>query len=395
MPTRAANHLAAAPMKIVFPYIAQTHQIPHSFPLAAELAARSDFEVHIACSTDAQETLVRRLAALYPEAKLTIDRLWVSWLARRLKHVFDEGLPPKGLVLISNRRYFSQFAAAIVPERTSLWLRKVRLAALKLVYTQHGPPGRAITYAPDISRFDYVLVPGVTQAERFLREGLVRPGAYHTGCYPKFDLVKRLRRARLHLFAEPRPTVLYNPHFLAELSSWPTMGLQVLDFFAKSPDYNLIFAPHIRLFDHQKKSLHAALDPYRGLPHVHIDTGSDHSIDMSYTEAAEIYLGDVSSQVIEFLVRPRPCVFLDAHGADWQQSPDYLFWHMGPVLKRLAELPAALASAQATHPRWRPAQERYFSDCFSTRFDAQGRAEIGDSVVAGANAIAAFLQRSA
>lgn len=395
MPPRAANHPAAAPMKIVFPYIAQPHQIPHSFPLAAELASRPGFDVHIACSTDAQETLVRRLAALYPAARLTIHRLWVSWLARRLKHFFDEGLPPKGLVLISNRRYFSQFAAAIVPERTSLWLRKVRLASLKLIYTQHGPPGRAITYAPDIRRFDYVLVPGTTQAERFLREGLVRPGAYHTGCYPKFDLVSRLQRAPLRLFAEARPTVLYNPHFLDELSSWPTMGLQVLDFFAQSADYNLIFAPHIRLFDHQKAALHAALDRYRGLPHLHIDTGSDRSIDMSYTEAADLYLGDVSSQVIEFLVRPRPCVFLKAHDVDWQQSPDYLFWHMGPVLERLSELPGALAGAQATHPQWRPAQERYFSDCFSTRFDAQGRADIGHSVVAGADAIAAFLQRSA
>ena len=382
-------------MKIVFPYIAQPHQIPHSFPLAAELASRPGYQVHIACSTDAQEALVRRLAALYPAAKLTIERLWVSWLARRLKHVFDEGLPPKGLVLISNRRYFSQFAAAIVPERTSLWLRKLRLSSLKLIYTQHGPPGRAITYAPDISRFDYVLVPGATQAARFLREGLVRPGAYHTGCYPKFDLVSRLQRAPLKLFAEARPTVLYNPHFLDELSSWPSMGLKVLDFFAASRDYNLIFAPHIRLFDHQKTELHAALDRYRGLPHLHIDTGSDRSIDMSYTEAADLYLGDVSSQVIEFLVRPRPCVFLKAHDADWQQSPDYLFWHMGPVLETLSELPAALARAQATHPQWRAAQQRYFSDCFSTRFDAQGRAEIGHSVLAAADAIDHFLQRPA
>lgn len=382
-------------MKIVFPYIAQPHQIPHSFPLAAELASRPGFDVHIACSTDAQETLVRRLATLYPAANLTIERLWVSWLAQRLKHLFDEGLPPKGLVLLSNRRYFSQFAAAIVPERTSLWLRKLKLASLKLVYTQHGPPSHTITYAPDIHLFDYVLIPGVTQARRFLQDGLVRQGAYHTGCYPKFDLVRRLQRAPLELFADARPIVVYNPHFKPELSSWPSMGIKVLDFFAASRDYNLIFAPHIRLFDHHRIALHAALDRYRRLPHIHIDTGSDRSIDMSYTEAADIYLGDVSSQVIEFLVRPRPCLFFDAHDADWRHSPDYLHWHMGPVLRSLDALPQALAEAQPKHGQWREAQQRYFSDCFSTRFDAEGRAEIGDSVVAGADAIAAFLQRSA
>ncbi len=382
-------------MKIVFPYIAQPHQIPHSFPLAAELAARPDFDVHIACSTDAQEALVHALIALYPAARLTLDRLEIGPVARLLNRFTDEGVPPKAFVLFSNRAYFRQFAAAIVPERTSLTLRKYGLAPLKLVHTQHGPSGRAIAFARDIRRFDYVLVPGVTQAQRLLAEGSIRPGRYHSGAYPKFDLIARRAAQPLQLFAEPRPTVLYNPHFEPGLSSWPRWGLEVLEHFAQRRDYNLIFAPHLRLFDHHKPKLHAALDRYRALPHLHIDTGSTRSIDMSYTQAADIYLGDVSSQVAEFLVRPRPCVFLDAHGVDWQRSPDYLFWHLGPVLRSLDALPAALTRAHAEHDQWLAAQRAYVSDCFSTRFDADGRAEVGASAVAAADAIADYLQHAA
>src|SRR3546814_2965461 len=49
---------------------------------------------------------------------------------------------------------------------------------------------------------------------------------------------------------------------------------------------------------------------------MHIDLGSERSIDMSYTGSADLYLGDVSSQVAEYLYRPRPCVFLNAQGVD-------------------------------------------------------------------------------
>lgn len=382
-------------MKVVFPYIAQPHHIPHSFPLAAELASRPDFEVHIACTTDAQEKMVRRLLPLYPQARLQIDRLRIDLLGKLLQYRSEEGVPRKSYTLISNRSYFKAFDAAVVAERTSLVLRKLRLPRLRLIWTNHGAPGRAITYAPDIHLFDFVLLAGVTQAQRLLAEGQIRPGHYHSGCYAKFDLVSRLDAAPPPLFAERRPTVLYSPHFDPELSSWPKLGFAVLDHFAASPDYNLIFAPHIRLFDHHREDLHRQLDPYRKLPNLCIDTGSDRSIDMTYTQAADIYLGDVSSQICEFLVRPRPCIFLNAHQADWRTSPDYLFWHTGPVLEQVSELPSALARAQPEHGRWLQAQRDFFSDTFSTRFDAEGKAEIGNSAAAGAAAIADFLQRPA
>ena len=136
-------------MKVAFPYIAQTHQIPHSLPVAAELAMqRPDWQVHIVCSTDAQERVVRRLLALYPRASLQLDRFRIGPLTRLLQRLTRAGIPEKTLTYIGNRAYFISCDAVVAPERTSLVLKRLRLPELKLIWTNHGAPGRAITYAP-------------------------------------------------------------------------------------------------------------------------------------------------------------------------------------------------------------------------------------------------------
>lgn len=376
-------------MKVVFPYIAQTHQIPHSLPIAAELAMqRPDWDIRLVCSSDAQERVVRRLVALYPDARLPVERFrlnaFISWLQQRL----GSGIPEKSLTLVRNRRLFAAADAVVVPERTSLILRKLWLPKLNIIWTDHGSGDRAVTYSADIATFDYLLVSGSKKAERMNALGMLNPGRYFVGCYPKFDLVKRLDVRRQRLFANDRPTVLYNPHFEAGLSSWPRDGFKVLDFFAESRDWNLIFAPHIRMFDRHQPEVLAKLAKYRSIPHLRIDTGSDASIDMTYTQGADVYLGDVSSQIAEFMVRPRPCLFINSHGAKWQGNPDYLFWELGPVIDSVDGLGHALRDAVNGHAAWRERQRDYFLATFDAEPDAIGR-----SAAAGAAAIAAFLER--
>lgn len=376
-------------MKVVFPYIAQPHQIPHSLPIAAELASlRPDWDIRLVYSSDAQERVVRRLLALYPQARLPVERFrpnaFILWLQKRL----GAGIPEKSLTLIRNRRLFTEVDAVIVPERTSLILRKLFLPKLRIIWTDHGAGDRAVTYSADIATFDYLLVSGNKKAARMQALGMLNPGRHFVGCYPKFDLVARLDARRQKLFANDRPTVLYNPHFESGLSSWPRDGFAVLDFFARQDDWNLIFAPHIRLFDRHQPELLAKLEKYRSIKHLLIDTGSDASIDMTYTQAADLYLGDVSSQVAEFMVRPRPCLFINSHGAAWRNNPDYLFWQLGPVIEGVDGLGDALAAARAGHAQWIERQRHYFRDTFDAEPDAIGR-----SAAAGAAAIAAFLER--
>jgi hypothetical protein len=344
--------------------------------------------VRLVCSSDAQERLVHRLLALYPQVRLQVDRFRIGPLTRLYQRLMRAGTPAKALTLIGNRGYFQNLDAVVVPERTSLLLRRLHLPGLKMIWTNHGAPGRAVTYAPDLIKFDYLLLVGERQAARMREQGTLREGCYSTGIYAKFDLVRRLDARRQRLFANDRPTVLYNPHFESRLSSWPRDGIKVLDYFAASKDWNLVFAPHIRMFDRHDAAAQAVLAKYRSLPHLRIDTGSDASIDMTYTQGADIYLGDVSSQIAEFMIRPRPCLFINSHSVAWQDNPDYLFWGLGPVIDNVDHLGAALAEAVATHGQWEARQREYFR----ATFDAEPQT-IGHSAAAGAAAIAAFLER--
>jgi CDP-glycerol glycerophosphotransferase (TagB/SpsB family) len=96
---------------------------------------------------------------------------------------------------------------------------------------------------------------------------------------------------------------------------------------------------------------------------------------MTYTQAADLYLGDVSSQVYEFLYRPRPCVFLNPGHVAWQQDANYLFWDCGPVVEKIAELDAALAHAFSAHGDYLSAQSARFLYTFGApRNDAATRA---------------------
>lgn len=379
-------------MKVVFPYIAQPHQIPHSLPIATELASlRPDWDIRLICSTDAQERLVHRLLALYPQARVPVERFRVGPLLRLYQRRVGAGIPEKTLTLLANLRRLARADALVVPERTSLILRKLHLlpAATRMIWTSHGAGDRAIGYAADLIRFDYQLLAGPKQVERMRADGCLREDGHFVGCYPKFDLVARLDARRERLFANDRPTVLYNPHFEPHLSSWPRDGFAVLDHFAAQDRWNLIFAPHVRMFDRQRPEWLARLERYRAIPHLRIDTGSDASIDMTYTQAADVYLGDVSSQIAEFLVRPRPALFLNSHGVRWQDDPNYLCWQLGPVLDGVDGLGPALAAAVAGHGQWIARQRDYFRATFDADPDAVGR-----SAAAGAAAVAAFLEGS-
>lgn len=82
-------------------------------------------------------------------------------------------------------------------------------------------------------------------------------------------------------------------------------------------------------------------------------------VDGSYTGVADVYLGDTSSQVIEFLMRPRPCVFLNAGGVAWRSDPNYAMWVCGEVVDDVADVIAALDRAALTHAEYAAVQAEF------------------------------------
>jgi hypothetical protein len=368
-------------MRVVFPYFAQHHQVFHSLPIAAEMATRyPDVSVHVAGATASHTAFVHGLLASHaPGAPVLVDQL--------KRPLFDLG-PAKKRTMIRNFDYLRGFDAIVTPERTSLFLKKhLGLTRTRLIWTRHGAGDRAVGFANDVCTFDYVLLAGPKIEERLLSARLIRPGHYTAGVYAKFDWARRCAAPR-RWFDNDRPIVLYNPHFDERLSSWPRFGMAVLEQFARDARYNLIFAPHVRLFDPPTPRKYARFERFGKCPNIRIDLGSVHGVDLSYIESADLYLGDVSSQVAEFISRPRPCLFLDAHGASWRDNPDYAFWSLGKVLRSPGQLLQQVDEALASRAEYRAIQERYAADTFGIAREG------GGSAARGADAIVRFLRES-
>ncbi|MGS0648115.1 hypothetical protein ACU81Q_10825 [Komagataeibacter melomenusus] len=348
------------------------HQVSHTAPIICQLVALGQ-DVTVITSSVEQEAHVRRTVAGCAQ-NVTFVRIDISLLARAINVVARSFLPFRRIAnLRENIRLFSRFDALVVPETTSALLKSHFRLDIKLIYFPHGAGDRSIGFR-DVTRFfDLVLLPGEKTRERMQASNLIRPDAHAVVGYPKFDIVDLSRRPRF--FDNDRPTVLYNPHFDPVLSSWWDMGLEVLDWFARQDDYNLIFAPHVMLF---RRNLHTSVEhrrlrlrrmiPHkiRNLSHILIDTGSPNSVDMSYVRGADIYLGDVSSQIYEWIYQPRPCIFLNSHRAQWRDNPSYAHWNMGQVIDRVDQLPHALAVAQAQQALYGPRQQAAFAATFHT-----------------------------
>jgi hypothetical protein len=114
------------------------------------------------------------------------------------------------------------------------------------------------------------------------------------------------------------------------------------------PGWNFVVAPHVKT--------RGGPSVRSSSPNIIIDRGSVRSIDMTYTQAADVYIGDASSQVYEFIRTPRPCIFLNLDRVDWQSNPAYSHWHLGQVIDSIDQLPRALAQAKALQPQFEQAQ---------------------------------------
>ncbi len=342
----------------------EPHQVPHVAPTAFALSRlRPEWHVEIMCSTAAEAAFGAEIATLYPGQRAVISRLRVPLFARVVDPLVRQvAFYRKRAVQRANTGLFASFDALVVPEMTSLSLRAdPRMAGVRLIFTGHGAGdgyGRAVgMFDPRIDWFDLALLPGQRMAGELAALGRFSHARHAVVGYPKLEIAALGRGRGRDLFGNGRPSVLYNPTQTRAASSWHRFGPAVLDFFARSDEYNLIFAPHVLLF--RRSWTRGARLPrrFRSTKTVLIDTGSRASVDLTYLQAADIYLGDLSSQVYEFIARPRPCVFLDPLGVGHHDNPSFRSWSFGPVVRDVAELGCALRRAVDEFPRYRPIQE--------------------------------------
>ncbi|AQV02914.2 hypothetical protein [Desulfococcus multivorans] len=364
------------------------HQVPHAVPYAFELSKKyRNIEVLVACSSTREMTFAKRIGSLYPGHRCTFQLLSTPWYYGCIDPVVSKWkFLRKKMVLRHNLSFFRGLDALVSPERNCMKLRtRYGITDLIMIHTRHGAGDREGGFDDKSGAFDFTLLPGRKYVDQLQRLGYLSDDRYAVIGWPKFEVVQGLKPERPRLFRNDRPIVVYNPHFDQSVSSWKPMGLDVLDFFAENRAFNLIFAPHVVLFKRSRRHRASLPRKYRRLPNIHIDTGSDASIDMTYMLGADVYLGDVSSQVYEFLLKPRPCIFLNGHQVAWQNNPYYRHWGLGRVVDSVRPgLGEALSQAFNTHPEFLESQQKAFAYTFHT---APG----STAAERGAVAIAEFL----
>jgi hypothetical protein len=352
----------------------QTHQIAHSLPIALQMAKSSVADVTLAVTSALVETEIRRLSGAALEGIKIVPLQTKSTVSQMLVRAFDRLVPARKLLVYrDNLDFFRQFDALVVSEKSSLILKaRYGLDNIKFIHTRHGAGDRAIGFNAESAQFDLILVSGEKIRDRLVCDAGVPPEKIRITGYAKFDIIVPEQKP---LFpASDRRTILYNPHPSPHLSSWFKFGAEVLEQFYQSDRYNLIFAPHVMLFARpwtvtiDRLSIASVKKPdarYHEAPHMLMDLGSPACTDMTYTNTADLYLGDVSSQVYEFLNRPRPCLFLDAHDTPWQGNPNYRHWTTGPVKTDASDIIGAVDAAFASQASFRDTQLAVLDDSFS------------------------------
>ncbi|AMK23912.1 MULTISPECIES: glycosyl transferase [unclassified Sphingobium] len=332
------------PTDIAFLAIAEAHQIYHWLPAALALSRRAGVKVHVLSPSAS----ILDLAASYdPDGALHLVRL------RRPPFPPDSLFrqPSRLLTLALNYSTIRRYPLLVTTEISSGWLRKVPGFSSRMALIKHGAGDREGGYKARHAAFDLTLVGGEKDRRRMISRGLCTPENCAVGGYAKFEL----KAQRQRFFDNDLPVLLYNPHFDAKLSSWVRHGQEVLATLEALEGWNVIIAPHTKLA--------ARAAPIRTTAsHIRVDMGSRHSIDMSYTMSADVYLGDVSSQVYEFLLEPRPCIFLNLERCDWRGDETFAHWRLGPVIEDMAALPQALERAAGLQAAFVDAQEAAMSD---------------------------------
>ena len=341
---------------VAFLFLGETLLIPHLYPILEALAeARPDLPFDAWVATTVHETLLTRWLAVLPEHQVAVRR------APGFRHVPDDGngrnppLPPKLPTLARLAPRLARTRVVVCAEQTSLWLPRVLPMRARFINVLHGAGSMMTRDDRRRTAAWRTLVPAEAECEALVAHGLP-PGSVRAIGYAKAGF--RHRTATRPPFRDERPVVLYTPHWQQHRSSWWRWGEQAIARVLATGRYNLIFAPHQRLVE-KDPGVRGVAARLSGRTDVHCDLDSFAMVDGSYTAAADLYLGDTSSQVVEFLMRPRPCVFLDPLGVAWQGDPSYAMWTCGDVITDLERLDGTLAEATARHPGYSDAQRLF------------------------------------
>ncbi len=346
-------------MKLAFVFIAEAYQVYHAAAVMFELMSRDGIEVDVFHLDPATPQHLDILANAHGVPAVRSRKLVANLLGRTIQSTKVLGLA-KSSVMAANEDLLRHYDAIVSTEVhiDRLFEGEPKSRRPARIFITHGAGTRFIPSSHQRNDCDLVLAKGPGDMEHRLRPGEIKPEQIVAAGYTKMVSSALLAGQATPLFDNDNPTVLYNPHKERKERSWDRFLTPLLDGFRADRSRNLIVAPHVKLFHRRSEKTR---DKYRAMSDetILVDPGSSRVMDNTYTELADIYVGDVSSQVVEFVSRPRPCVFINAHGVDWKDDPHYELWHLGEVVENPDEIMPAIARAFDMHDQYRDRQQAF------------------------------------
>ena len=246
-----------------------------------------------------------------------------------LPHYLEIKLQHRYFLYKKYKKQLSDYDVIVCSLYNDLMLKQFISSRPKLIFAGHGIANRSYSYDDQIKQFDFILLAGNKEKEIRTSLNQLKDGCYSVTGYVKYEMCKDLITEKI--FNNNNPTVFYNPHWLKEYSSFYNHGVSILDQFADNKDYNLICAPH-SLLTTRNKSLISTIKKYSKYENIHIDLGSQNCHDMTYLKISDIYLGDISSQALEFLLhKKRPCIYIDVNQLNIDKY-EFHSWELGEVV---------------------------------------------------------------
>jgi len=354
--------------KVGFVLVGGIHQFLHGLPVAAALSRRQGVIVEVFTPSRSDASAARDMLEALNAGPVTITVLTLPTIVDRALRFLGACGPLKLVRLTWWSGRMRQFNCIVALERTSTWLTRLPGRCPPMVHIPHGVggPRRASGQGVDrrFSLFDLALVAGPADVRCTVELGLMPPERVLAIGQVKLAGLNRLQRlARRKLFANERPTILYNPHFHPRRGSWAGFGEELIRTVKEDGRFNLIVAPHVRLFAAKAPAERQALEALSDPDWLIVDLGSERCMNMTYTLGADIYLGDFSSQLFEWLIFPRPCVFIDQvadAGAGDTKLP--AMWSLGETVTTPNEVLGALRRATADHGLYKAMQRETMMD---------------------------------
>ena len=206
-----------------------------------------------------------------------------------------------------------------------------------VIFTRHGTGDRKFTFNKGLFEFDCVFITSKKMYDQFREMSILdKLKNYLQIDYCKFDYLFYYPDKNLKIFNNNLPIVLYNPHYDKKESSFYKDAEKIVSAILESKKYNIILSPHPLVnkwyfFDRIK--LH-----FSKSERLYIDWSSIHKVNFDYMKIADIYLGDVSSSIYEWLFFDKPMIFYNSHNVEWKNNPYYRFWNLGNIAADPQEL---------------------------------------------------------